>query len=302
MIVGGAGAFPFEMTVPGGTVATAGVTVVGTFPTHRRRGVLRSMMRAQLDDVHARGEPAGAPVGVRGDDLRPVRLRDGVDGRAGLDSEGVLELRTALRARGHRAARRRRRGAHAVPARVEPGAPAHSGHARAFAELVGVSRPLRAARAAGGRPKRYVVLERDGRPEGYAVYRHKPKWEDGDVGLRARGAWRRSRSTASRPRSSGATSSTSTGRRGSEPACCRSTIRSGGCSRRRRRMRPRIGDGLWVRLVDVGAALSARSYAADGAVVLDVADEFCPWNDGRWRVTSRGAEADDVRGAASAAT
>ena len=36
-IVGGAGAFPFEMTVPGGTVPTAGVTVVGTFPTHRRR-------------------------------------------------------------------------------------------------------------------------------------------------------------------------------------------------------------------------------------------------------------------------
>ena len=56
-IVGGAGAFPFELTVPGGVVPTAGVTVVGTFPTHRRRGVLRAMMRAQLDDVHARGEP-----------------------------------------------------------------------------------------------------------------------------------------------------------------------------------------------------------------------------------------------------
>ena len=56
-IVGGAGAFPFEMTVPGGVVPTAGVTVVGTYPTHRRRGVLRAMMRAQLDDVRERGEP-----------------------------------------------------------------------------------------------------------------------------------------------------------------------------------------------------------------------------------------------------
>ncbi|HEU5489701.1 MAG TPA: GNAT family N-acetyltransferase, partial [Gaiellaceae bacterium] len=46
-IVGGAGAFPFELTVPGAVVPTAGVTVVGTFPTHRRRGVLRAMMRAQ---------------------------------------------------------------------------------------------------------------------------------------------------------------------------------------------------------------------------------------------------------------
>ena len=49
-------------------------------------------------------------------------------------------------------------------------------------------------------------------------------------------------------------------------------------------MRQRVGDGLWVRLVDVGAALSARKYASDGAVVFDVIDEFCPWNAGRWRV------------------
>jgi predicted acetyltransferase len=55
-------------------------------------------------------------------------------------------------------------------------------------------------------------------------------------------------------------------------------------------MRPRIGDGLWVRLVDVGEALSARRYATDGAVVLDVVDEFCPWNAGRWRVSGRGAK------------
>src|SRR3990172_11057040 len=53
-IVGGAGVFPFELTVPGGTLACAGVTVVGVLPTHRRRGALAAMMRAQLDDVHAR--------------------------------------------------------------------------------------------------------------------------------------------------------------------------------------------------------------------------------------------------------
>ena len=47
-IVGGAGAFPFELTVPGGTVRCGGVTVVGVLPTHRLRGVLTSMMRAQL--------------------------------------------------------------------------------------------------------------------------------------------------------------------------------------------------------------------------------------------------------------
>ena len=49
-------------------------------------------------------------------------------------------------------------------------------------------------------------------------------------------------------------------------------------------MRFRIGDGLWVRLVDVGQALAQRGYIGDGRAVLDVTDEFCPWNTGRWAV------------------
>ena len=59
-VVGGAGAFPFEMTVPGGPVPCAGVTVVGVLPTHRRRGLLSRMMRAQIDDIHEREEPFAA--------------------------------------------------------------------------------------------------------------------------------------------------------------------------------------------------------------------------------------------------
>jgi predicted acetyltransferase len=54
--------------------------------------------------------------------------------------------------------------------------------------------------------------------------------------------------------------------------------------------RPTLSDGLWVRLVDVGAALSARSYAGGGAAVLDVRDEFCEWNAGRWKVKAGAAE------------
>ena len=59
-VVGGAGAFPFELTVPGGVVRCGGVTVVGVLPTHRRRGVLTAMMRAQLEDIRDRGEPIAA--------------------------------------------------------------------------------------------------------------------------------------------------------------------------------------------------------------------------------------------------
>ena len=39
--VGGLGAFPFLLTVPGGRVPAAGVTVAAVLPTHRRRGVVR---------------------------------------------------------------------------------------------------------------------------------------------------------------------------------------------------------------------------------------------------------------------
>ncbi|HEX8033499.1 MAG TPA: GNAT family N-acetyltransferase, partial [Ktedonobacterales bacterium] len=56
-IVGTAGAFTFDLTLPGlTTIPVAGVTAVGVLPTHRRRGILTAMMRRQLDDVRARGE------------------------------------------------------------------------------------------------------------------------------------------------------------------------------------------------------------------------------------------------------
>lgn len=43
-----------------------------------------------------------------------------------------------------------------------------------------------------------------------------------------------------------------------------------------------LGDALWVRVVDLPAALAGRTYPADGRVVLDIADEFLPANAGRW--------------------
>jgi predicted acetyltransferase len=59
-----------------------------------------------------------------------------------------------------------------------------------------------------------------------------------------------------------------------------------------------INDGVWVRLVDVGQALSARTYD-DGEIVLEVDDSFLPENAGRWRITPDGAvrtdEAADLR-------
>ena len=56
--MGTAGAHSFRVTVPGGAaVPAAGVTMVSVSSTHRRQGLLTSMMRRQLDDVRAWGEP-----------------------------------------------------------------------------------------------------------------------------------------------------------------------------------------------------------------------------------------------------
>ena len=48
----------------------------------------------------------------------------------------------------------------------------------------------------------------------------------------------------------------------------------------RRRLRQSSGDHMWLRLIDVKAALEARRYESVGVITLKVSDNFCPWNDG----------------------
>jgi GNAT superfamily N-acetyltransferase len=43
-------------------------------------------------------------------------------------------------------------------------------------------------------------------------------------------------------------------------------------------------DNLWVRLVDLPAAVVQRTYAADCDVVVEVDDPYAPWQAGRWRI------------------
>jgi predicted acetyltransferase len=73
-----------------------------------------------------------------------------------------------------------------------------------------------------------------------------------------------------------------------------------------RRLRFTVIEGLWVRLVDVGDALAARGLQ-EGSIVLDVRDEFCPWNQARWSIRDGAvdrttAEADVVLGVAELAS
>ena len=51
-----------------------------------------------------------------------------------------------------------------------------------------------------------------------------------------------------------------------------------------RRLGVTLTDGSWLRIIDLPAALAARSYSGSGELVLDVSDDLCPANAGRWRV------------------
>lgn len=288
--VGGAGSFPFELTVPGGRVRAAGVSVVGVLPTHRRRGIVGTMMRAQLDACHERGEPVAYLWAS--EDTIYGRFGYGIASFAGgIDlPRDRAAFHTALPPAGDM---------RIVPidAAEDLVAPVY---ARVAAETPGMFARTPAwwqARVLtdpdwirGGRGDlRCVVLETDGRPSAYALYRINSNFDrgisTGTVGVME--------AMGDSPRATA--------------AIWRCLLDIDWMARVQawllpvdhalhhllaepRQLRFSQRDGLWVRLVDVDAALSARSYAAPGAVVVDVVDRFCPWNQGRWRIGDGGVK------------
>jgi predicted acetyltransferase len=292
-IVGGAGVFPFELTVPGGTVGCAGVTVVGVLPTHRRRGVLTAMMRAQLDDVRERGEPVAALWASE----EVIYRRYGY-GLASLSCEIAIPSGYASL----REPRDERATAHLVPLdgakeviapiydRVRARTPGMFARTDTWWETRNLPDPP--DRRQGGGEKNALVLELGGEPSGYALYRVHTKFEsgsaaghvdvieavaDGPVAMRELWRvlldmdWKATLNAHLLPID--------------HPLLHQLSYP--------RRMQMRVGDGLWVRLVDIAAALAARAYADEGPVVFEVEDAFLPENAGRWLLSGGKAERSD---------
>ncbi|MFH8836475.1 GNAT family N-acetyltransferase [Streptomyces sp. NPDC017868] len=286
LCVGTAGAFSFRLTVPGGaSVPAGGVTMVSVAGTHRRRGILTSMMRRQLDDLRAAGEclavlTASEPeiygrfgygvgaysVHARIDTNR-VRLTvpEGTDG-VSLRLADLTESSAVCEA---------------VYAKLVPARPGMLARRPGW-ERLPLLDPV--GEREGASPRQCVLAERDGEVVGFAHYAIKPEWSHAGSGgtvhvheltgldpLAEAALWRflcsldltSSVRFRSRPVDDGWQHLVSDVRR------CEPTIR----------------DGLHVRLVEVGAALEARTYQAPVDVVFEVSDAFCPWNEGRWRVT-----------------
>ena len=289
-IVGGAGAFPFELTVPGGTVRCGGVTVVGVLPTHRRRGVLSAMMRTQLEDIRERGEPIAALWASE----EVIYRRFGY-GLASLAGEMALPSGYA----GLREPPDQRATARLVPLdsckdviapiydRVRLRTPGMFGRTDTWWETRNLPDPP--DRRQGGGEKNAILVELDGEPAGYALYRVHSKFENGaavghvdviealaDGPVATRELWRVLLDMDWKATLNAFLLPID------HPLVHQLSYP--------RRMKLRIGDGLWVRLVDVGAALSARAYGGDGPVVFEVEDPFLPENSGRWRLAGGKAE------------
>jgi len=289
-IVGGTGVFSFPMRVPGAMAAVAGVSLVAVLPSHRRQGILSALMRRQLADISERGEAVAALFGSE----------SGIYGRYGYGRASW------------QAAYRLRRG----EGKLAPGVPADPGlrlriveplsaraelaqvYDLALAERPGLyartepwwDRLLTDLQSDGepARPIRCVLAEGDSGPRGYAVFTSTERWDE-DAGL-PEGVLEVSEAIATDPAATAALWDNLLSR----------DLVSDFHARMRpvddpllylladpRRVRSVVSDGLWVRLVDVSSALALRHYACPVDVVIEVADELCPQNAGRWRLTAQ---------------
>jgi predicted acetyltransferase len=277
-MVGTAGVISFDLTVPGGSVPMGGVTAVGVLPSHRRRGLLRTMMRRMLDDCRERGEPVAGLLASE----------SAIYGRYGYGmatETAHLELETA----------------HAAFARpVAPPAVELVGVSDAAGAVAPIYERARASRAGmpdvsgarwgwlaldpeserqGAGPRQVAVLD----DRAYAVYRLKPAWKDGladhEVVVEDLVAldpdsyasiwrWVLDLDLAGRVSAGHRPLDEPLGLLLADP----------------RRLRRRVTDWLWLAILDVPAALEGRRYRRPGRLTVTVVEGFAPGVEGTYGI------------------
>jgi predicted acetyltransferase len=280
-IVGCAAVLSQQMVVPGGgTVPTAGVTMVGVLPTHRRRGILRELMDRMLTQAVERGEPVAtlfasqaaiygrfgyaSTAGHLAFDIALDRISWAVEPPAGrvrlVPREEALPIMQAIYDR----AIRQRAGGIVQDADVFP---------IAFRE------------PAKREEKPFYAIRENaaGEPDAFAIYRNKHRWPRGlpSVVLKVQ------RLVATSPDGSQAiwrflfdvdlvSRVTAYGRPVDDPLLLQ--------VQEPRALRPELDDGLFLRTLDLPAAWHARRYAADGTVTLAVDDPVRPESGGTFEL------------------
>lgn len=283
-------AYPMTLTVPGPSrIPMSGLTWVAVDGNHRRKGLLTAMIR---DHLH----------GLRGTDAFVSGLHaseGGIYGRFGyglasLDVQVGVGRGTGLKVAPELDEAAQRVSTHFVDAwRPEATAALQTAHLAAAGRLVGsVTRSdielwfrdfpeVRKEKE----PRQVMFAQRDGELTGYAVFRRTPKWDDdnnpvGEVSVHELATTDAASYVALVRRLVDldlTTKVTVSSRSPDDPLIAW----AGGP----RSVGTTISDALWLRLVEVDRALAARQYAAPCDVVLDVVDDLCDWNAGRWRLT-----------------
>jgi predicted acetyltransferase len=265
--------------------------MVTVLATHRRRGVLRKMMRAHLDEARTRGDPLAAlwasessiysrfgfgPAASRVDaeiDSAHLALSGPPEGSGGVrlvaTNEAKVLLPQVFRTTRH----------------LRPGMFDRS-------EVWWEHRCFRdpESRRGGATSYRYAVYEEDGEPRGYVQYRAREDWDDDDlpngevqindfqaVDLAAAGSlWRYlgSIDLIRKIKYWNLPADAPLGWLLTDP----------------RRLHRRITDSLWLCPIDIPAALSARKYSRAGELLIGVHDDFNPWNNGTYLLETDGEE------------
>lgn len=294
-VVGSTAAFTFQLSVPGHhSLPAAGVTWVSVLPTHRRRGVLSSMMARQLADVRERGEP----LAVLWASESVIYPRYGY-GLAMWQAEFTLH-------RGDGALTKAASGEARMRLRITEPEAALPELGKVY-DTVLESRPGFIARNEGwwrraiydppewrhdASPLHCVIAEDEGGPRGYALYSGQSRWDE-QTSLPA-GVLSVRELMAADPAASAALwsdllSRDLTGEFHASDRPVDDPLLYQLADPRRARIR--LADALWVRITDVPAALAGRGYSCPVDVVIEVRDNLIPSNAGRWHLTAAGAAA-----------
>ncbi|MCP3996561.1 MAG: GNAT family N-acetyltransferase, partial [bacterium] len=284
-IIGTGGDFGLTVTVPGGTqVPMSGLTVITVQPTHTRQGILTAMMRRHIDRARDRGEPLGglwaSEVQIYGRfgygaavRMRGVKYDARHSGRGRSESGVTVRLLDAEEASG------------ILPglfSEVQKARPGMFQRSETWWKYRLFHDPEKVRDGASA--MRHAVAELDGEPVGYMSFRQKASWDhlaDGEIRVRE------------------AIATTDAGYRSlwhfvtnidlfpivkywnipiDDPIDY--LLLNG-----RTVATEDLSDGLWIRLVDVPAALEARTYRGSGSITIGVADGFADWNEGTHRLT-----------------
>ncbi|QOC90734.1 GNAT family N-acetyltransferase [Micromonospora craniellae] len=294
-LVASAAAYTRELGVPGGAMPAAHVTLVGVAPTHRRQGLLSAMMRRQLREIHDAGREPVAVLWASEGRIYP-RFGYGLAAQRLQINGETTELRLPAptpdegRLRLDRPADRQADLA-TVYDRVRSDRPGWSSRDERWWRYVLMDPE---SQRSGATELRVVLHEGPDGVDGYGLFRTRSEWNNaGPKGVTTvdevvtatpaayRAIWRMLLSID-------LTRQVVVRRAAVDEPLLRMVNEP-------RMLVAQLSDALWVRVVDVPAALAARRYATDVDVVIEVDDELLPENTGRWRLHGGPDKADCTR-------